>query len=413
MVGAVAGLAAQQLDDAPHAALAHRVLALHHQAAGAHAQDGAVAAPVEGQRRLVHTVVGGRRAQGQEACAHPFHQVVAGHVVAAQHQHPAAAAIADPILGQGHTLGRAGAGRVDVGVGAACADVLGELAMAHAQNAEDEAAVEGVGIALHLLAQLGDAAADLLQRLHVAGVRAQVLQHSQLHAPVLPLVVAGELLGEAVAAGEGAGKDHAGLVAQGFGQQPAVRQELASGGLAPGLHQRDARLAQRVQASREAVLRRDVQRFHQLDRHTVLLGQVEVARTAGQLEHFGRVGDDLEAAAAVLALDQPGDALVENPLPEAFRDQVDELLAAQDAQGVVGVHQRLVGARQAQTGAADHHRAERRLVAVVRLQVRGCRLQVGHSLLQHLSELTKSVSRQRRLGHGWFLGRNWGRVGNW
>ena len=291
VVGAVHRLAAQQLDDAAHAALAHGVLALHHQAAGAHAQDRAMAAPVEGQRGLVHPVVGGRRAHGQEARAHPLHQVVAGHVVAAQHQHPAAAAAADPVLGDGHALGCTGAGRVDVGVGAACADVLGELAVAHAQDAEDEAAVELVGLPLHLLAQIGDAAVDLLQGLHVAGVTPQVLQHGQLHAPVLPGEVAAELLGEAVAAGEGAGEDHAGLVAQRVGQHPAVGQEFAGAGLAPGLHQRDARLAQRVQAGGEAVLGGDVQRLDQLRRHAVLLGQVELAGAAGQLEHLGEVGD--------------------------------------------------------------------------------------------------------------------------
>ncbi len=250
--GAVGGLAAQQLDDAAHAALAHGVLALDHQGAGAHAQDRAVAAAVEGQRGLVHPVVGGRGAQGQEARADPLHQVVAGHVVAAQHDHPAAAAVADPVLGQGHALGRAGAGCVDVGVRAARADVLGELAVAHGQDAEDEAAVEVVGLALHLLAQVADAAVDLLQGLQVAGVVAQVLQHGHLHAPVLPGVVARELVGEAVAAGEGAGKDHAGLVAQRLGQQPAVGQVRARGGLAIGLHQGDAGLAQRVQAGGDA-----------------------------------------------------------------------------------------------------------------------------------------------------------------
>ena len=413
VVGAIHGLAAQQLDDAPHAALTHRVLALHHQPAGAHAQDGAVAAPVEGQRGLIHPVVGGRGAQGQEAGAHPLHQIVAGDVVAAQHQHPAAAAAADPVLGDGDALRRAGAGRVDVSVGAARADVLGELAVAHAQDTEDEAAVEVVRLALHLLAQIADAAVDLVQGLQVAGVAAQVLQHGQLHPPVFPLIVVAELLSEAIAAREGAGKDHAGLVAQRFGQHPAVGQELASGGLAPGLHQRNARLAQRVQPGGKAVLGRNVQRLHQLGRHAVLLGQVELAGAAGQLEHLSRVGDDLEAARAVLRLDQAGDALVQDALAVALGDQIDELLAAQDAQGVVGVHQRLVGAWQAQAGAADHHRAQRRVVAVARLQVAGCGLHVGHGLLQHLSELTKRVRGQGRLRHDRFLGGSRGRLDNW
>ena len=58
---------------AAHAAFAHGVLAFDHQGAGAHAEDRAVAAPVERQGRFVHAVVGGGGADGQEAGANPFH----------------------------------------------------------------------------------------------------------------------------------------------------------------------------------------------------------------------------------------------------------------------------------------------------------------------------------------------------
>ena len=182
---------------------------------------------------------------------------------------------------------------------------------------------------------------------------------------VAPGVVAGELVGEAVAAREGAGEDDAGVVAHRLGQHPAFGQVLTGAGALVGLHQGDARLAQGVEASRQSQLRGDVQRLDQLRRHAVLLGQVERAGAAGQLDHVGRVADGFEAAAAVLALHHAGDLLVDDQVAEALRDEIDELLAAQNAQGVVGVHDRLVGAGQAQPRAADDNGTKGRLVAVV------------------------------------------------
>ena len=71
------------------------------------------------------------------------------------------AAVADPVFGDGNALGRAGAGGVDLGVGATSADVLGELAMTHGQEYEEEAPVEEIRLMFQFLAQGGDAAADL------------------------------------------------------------------------------------------------------------------------------------------------------------------------------------------------------------------------------------------------------------
>ncbi len=219
--GAVVRLAAQQFDDAAHAALAHGVLALDDQATGTHAHDRAVAAAVEGQSGLGDLILGRGRAHGQEARADPLHQMLAGHIVAADHNHAAATAAADPILGDGDGLGRAGAGGVDLRVGAARADVLGELAVAHRQDAEQEAPVKDVRLALQRVAQCGDAPVEFVQRRFIRGVGAQVFQHRQLLHPVAVGVVAGEFVGETVAARKGAGEDDAGLVAQRFGQHPA------------------------------------------------------------------------------------------------------------------------------------------------------------------------------------------------
>ena len=85
----------------------------------------------------------------------------------------------------------------------------------------------------------------------------------------------------------------------------------------------------------------------------------------GQLDHVLRVLDGLEAPAAVLGLDEARDVLLGHALAEALGDQVDELLAAQDPLGVARIHHRLVGPRQAQTRAADDHRAGGRPIAVV------------------------------------------------
>ncbi len=112
-------------------------------------------------------------------------------------------------------------------------------------------------------------------------------------------------------------------------------------------------------------MRGHVEGLDQLGRHAVLLSQVKRAGAAGQLDDLGRIGDGLETAAAVFALHHAGDALVDDQVAEALRDEIDELLAAQDAQGVVGVHHRLIRAGQTQPRAADYHRAKGRLIAVV------------------------------------------------
>src|SRR5690606_21873334 len=105
------------------------VLALDDERTGAHAEQRAVAPAVEGQRGLVDLVVSGRGARRQEAGADPAHEILTGYVVGADHDDAAAATIADPVLGQRHTLRRTGTGGVDVRVRPARADVLGELAV--------------------------------------------------------------------------------------------------------------------------------------------------------------------------------------------------------------------------------------------------------------------------------------------
>ena len=401
--GAVVGLAAQQLDDAAHAAFTHCVFTFDDQGARAHAQQGAMAAAVEGQGSLFHLVVGRSRAGRQEAGAHPFHQVIAGHIVRAHHDHTAAAAAADPVLSDGDALRGAGAGRVDLGVGAARADVFGELAVAHGQDAEDEAAIEDVWLAIQILAHRVDAAVQFQQRLVLFDMAAQFLQHLQVVQAFLPDVVLLHFAGETVAPGEGAGKDDAGFVAQTLRQHPAIGQEAAGAGALPGLHQRNAGLAQRVQARGHGQLRGDVQRFHQFVRHAVLGAQVEAAGAAGQFDHVAGVGNRLEAAAAIRGLDHTGDMFLRHLAAVALWNQIHKLFPAQNAHGVVGIHDCFVGAGQTQAGAADDDRTLRYVVAVEGL---GRRLSHGlHHLRKHLAHHLKGLRRRygRQVGHGKIL----------
>ena len=401
MEGAVGGFTAQQLDNAAHPTLSHGVFALDHKGAGPHAQQRAMAATVKRQGRFFHLIVSGGRAGRQEAGPDPTHQVVAGHVVGAQHDHAAATAAANPVLGQGDALRRRGASSVDVRVRPTCADVFGKLAVTHRQDAEDEAAVKLVGGASQLVLQLAQLAVQLAQRSVILHILAQIVEHGNLLAQALPAMVTLQLVGEAVAAGEGAGEDYARLVAQGFRQQPAVRQVRALGRGAVGLHQRDARFAQGVDAGGNRKLRRDVQRLDQLGRHAILRGQVERAAAAGQLDHLIGALDHLEAAAAVLALDQARDALVRHLLAIAFGDQVNKLLAAQDAQRVVRVHHQLAGPRQAEARAGDDDRTLRNVVAVKGgLATVVLRVAAGNLLQGGDQRLAQRSGVKRRLCHG-------------
>ena len=117
--------------------------ALDHERRGAHAEDHAVAALVERQRGFGDVLVGGGRAGGEESGADPAEQLVAGDVVGGdtittRRQRPAriqssASATAWVVLAQAE---------LTCVFGPAGADELGELRVAHRQDAEQEPAVE-------------------------------------------------------------------------------------------------------------------------------------------------------------------------------------------------------------------------------------------------------------------------------
>ena len=140
--------------------------------------------------------------------------------------HAAAAPGADPVLGQAHRLGGARAGRVHLGVGPAGADVLGELRVAHGEDAEEEAAIEDEAVLVE------ERSVSWIRRSSsaraAAGVPlspsrdAQVPEHGELVPAAAVHVVSRQLLGEGVEAGEGARRRSRPC-------RPAARREATSG----------------------------------------------------------------------------------------------------------------------------------------------------------------------------------------
>ena len=147
-------------------------------------------------------------------------------------------------------LGGAGARGVDLGVRPAGADDLGELGVPHRQ-------ARGTGSA----GRTGRARARAVSRssairrvdLGTAGSSAGIRARSALDGeqPLAAAAVEGSSppgLGEAVVTGEGRGEDDAGLVAQRLGQAPAVGQLGAERRGLVAHDERDAGVAQRVEA---------------------------------------------------------------------------------------------------------------------------------------------------------------------
>ncbi len=142
--GAVGDLAGQHLADAAHAAFLERVLRFDDQRRRAHADDRAVTALIKGQSGFVEAFLGGCCSGGEHARSDPLHQVFAGHIVAGDDDDAAAASGANPVLGDGDGVRRGRAGGVDVGVGAARANVFGKLRVPHRQDAKDEFTIKAV-----------------------------------------------------------------------------------------------------------------------------------------------------------------------------------------------------------------------------------------------------------------------------
>ena len=350
---AVGGDRAQHLADGLDATLPGRLGRLDDDAGGPHTHDHAVPAVVEGECGILDRFVGGRGAGGQEARPDPLDEVVGGDVVAGYDDDPAAASGPDPVLGQGDALGGARAGGVELGVGPPRPDDLGELGVPHRQDPEEEPPVERVGLSLHVLANRADSLVDLAHdRIALAGPCPQGLQHVRQLAPCAVDVVALELVGEVVKAGEGRSEDDAGVVAQCVRQHPPVRKLAADAGGLVTAHQWDARVAHGVETGAEGEPGDTVEGDVAFGFDAELAHHVQRAHPAGELDDFSRVVDGHEAARAVLVLDDAGDVLVQHAAAEPLRDQVDALLAGQNPADVRVVED-VLHARQTEGGARD------------------------------------------------------------
>ena len=357
--GAVAADRGEESRDRGDSPLAGRFGALDDEGRSAHPDDHAVAAAVERKRRVLHLLVEGGRARGDEPGTDPLHHVVRSGVVGRDHEDPAAAAGADPVLGEPGREPHRGAGGVDLGVRPTRADELGELRVPHREDPEEEAAVEDVGLLREELLQRRDLRVDLGEGLGRGPLRRERrperLELGEARVSLVVDVVALQALGERVVAGEGRREDDPGVVLERFGQRPALVELRPLRRRLVAHDEGDPRVAQRVEAHADGEPGGDVEGRDPFVRDAELRREVELPAAAGELDDVGRGGDLLEAALAVLALDEADDVLGRHRLEDPVREAADELVAAQDRRDVVVVEDPRT-AREAERGARDDDR---------------------------------------------------------
>src|SRR5438309_8739812 len=211
--------------------------------------------------------------------------------------------------------------------------------MPHREDAEQEAAIEDIGLFLNGIAELFDAVIDFLRddQLAIAfgDPSTQALQSGYLLAAGAVYRITGHFIGQRVEAGECRRKDHAGIVAQRVRQRPAVWKFCTLAGGLIAEDEGDAGISQCVDAYGNGELSYAIESRVAIGGNTELIFQVKRSSAARQLDDVGNIGDGLERA-AVLSLHQACDVLIQHQLPEANGDGLDELLAAEEA-GDVGI----------------------------------------------------------------------------
>ena len=144
-------------------------------------------------------------------------------------------------------------------------------------------------------------------------------------------VIAPHYVGKGVTAGEGGAKNHAGIVAHGVWQSPAVRQLGAFGRGLITHDQRDSGVTQRVNARADSQASNTVESGQALGRNAEFTSQIESASATRQLDDVGHIVNGFKRGLSLLALNQAQDVLVQHVLAEVRGDGADELIAAQDA----------------------------------------------------------------------------------
>ncbi len=108
-------------------------------------------------------------------------------------------------------------------------------------------------------------------------------------------------------------------------------------------HERDARIAQRVDAGSDRHLSVVTEGRDPIGVDPELLAEVKQARPGGKLDHRVQPVDHLKRGAPVIALDEAGDVLVEHLAAHPSREHVDALLSCEQA-GDVAVVKQPIGA---------------------------------------------------------------------
>ena len=110
--------------------------------------------------------------------------------------------------------------------------------------------------------------------------------------------------------------------------------------------QRDAGVAQCVDARGDRQLGDTVEGGHAFGGNSEFIFQIESASAARQLDDVRDIANGLEPGFSVLALHQARDVFVEHGAAEARGDRIDELIAPQNAADV-GIIEDVLGSGQA------------------------------------------------------------------
>ncbi len=411
--GTVGRCGRQDLTDRAQSSLAGSVGAFDDRGSCPHADDHAVAAAVERERRFLHDVVDRSGAGGQESGTDPGQQGVAGDVVGGHDDHAVAAAQSNPVLGDRKRLGRAGARRVDLRVRPAGTDVLGELRVTHRQRLEEEPPV----VFVLLLFDLGS---QFVQHVLEFGDHRIALVHPvpQVFERCQPLPAAviefesGNLVDEPIRTGKGGAEDDAGSVPKGRRQSPTFGQLGAGRGGLVVHGQGDPGVPHRIESRSDRKRAGDVQSPEPIGGVAELGTQVELTFASGQFEHLVGRTDRLEGSSTVGTFHQTGDVAIDDLATVGDRDGIDERLAVEETDDVV-IIENTGRPGQSQCSTGDDHRlacaefsaaSHRRSVGLIKLpsvldELAEHPAEVGVEIGTRAGRCGRGNRRQRRGGH--------------
>ncbi len=352
--GAVGHDGIQNSAEGPDPALPRRLPAFEHDGRSPHPDDQAVPPAVERRGRVLDDIVGRGTAGGEETRTEPSHQVFRRDVVGGNDDDALAPPHPDPVMGQPEGLRTARTRAVGGCVRPACPDVLGELRVAHRQDAEQEAAVELVGIGVYVLAQrihpLPDVPSDAVDRpfgCFIEGL--ELFEALALDAvPVIPL----DDLGQGIVPRESGREQNPGVVPDGVGKHPPVGQLRPLRRRLVAHDQRNAGIAERVDPGGDRELRHAVKCGDAVFRESKFAPDVEIPGAGGKFDDIVEAVDRLKTPLPGLGLDQARDVLVHHRLPKMHRDLPDESVPSQDPLDI-GVVENLRGSGQAEGGTRD------------------------------------------------------------